>query len=380
METDLHSQAELLAASAELAVRTADMTRARDLYAGAAELELRALRSVPPSQPRTKGILANSTVALYYKAALFDSSEMLAYEYLTQPDLPEFAREELRQTLQAIWEDRQLRASGKTISAHSIQVAIRGPDIGQGQAPIGLVLDKITGVRSLLYRMTEWLSGYPLRLQGNPPDSIRDLCQPWVSEPQTGSYKFSIRLVRSEQLELIPAQKISSAEISTGFMTLMSVFSPPSYGDSLVPSIEELVPQGDHRQAMLKLIRNLLPDGRRVREIEFWSDKPERNERALLHAGSRSRLDEALRFDMPIGESTEVQGVLRAVHLDRSWLEIVPEDSGRIKCKVSHGVLDDVVGPMLNRHVVARGRWNSGHTQFSLLDIEPDPTLSGQSD
>jgi hypothetical protein len=249
-------------------------------------------------------------------------------------------------------------------------------DIGQGRAPVGLVLDKIGGVRSLLYRVTEWIAGYPLRTRGGPPEEIRELCQPWVGEPQAGSYRFAINLLNPEQLELMPTRPIRAEQITESFMTILNAVSPAGFVDSSLIDLAGLIPNDDYRQALLKLVRNVLPDGRRVKEIEFWNDNPSQNSRALLHAGTRFYIENALREAPGMKEATEVSGILRAVHLDRNWLEVVNSESGRIRCKIGTQMLDDIVGPMLNRPVLARGIWNSMMTQFTLIDIELDRTSS----
>ena len=53
-------------------------------------------------------------------------------------------------------------------------------------------------------------------------------------------------------------------------------------------------------------------------------------------------------------EEVELVGVLRAVDLNKDWLDLLAEDS-----EISHvsglaEALDDVIGPMVNRRVVVR--------------------------
>ena len=76
-------------------------------------------------------------------------------------ELPPFALDELRQTLQVIWEGRELLSTQRQLGAEELQIAIRGADVGAGRAPLGLVLDKVIGVRSLLYRINGATGGSP---------------------------------------------------------------------------------------------------------------------------------------------------------------------------------------------------------------------------
>jgi len=74
----------------------------------------------------------------------------------------------------------------------------------------------------------------------------------------------------------------------------------------------------------------------------------------------------------PDSEETELRGVLRAVHLDKAWLEIVLESGERQRCKTPSEMLDDVVGPWVNHEVVVRGRWSQSgkKSEFHATDID----------
>jgi hypothetical protein len=122
-----------------------------------------------------------------------------------------------------------------------------------------------------------------------------------------------------------------------------------------------------------------VPDGRRVTEVEFTLVNDREPERAALYYGSKGKIDGSLRADY-IDEPHEdqVKGVLRALHLDENWLEVITGDNIRQRCDIEHEVLDDVVGPMVNQHVVVSGRWESTprRTRFRLFDIELDTSQS----
>ena len=47
-------------------------------------------------------------------------------------------------------------------------------------------------------------------------------------------------------------------------------------------------------------------------------------------------------------------------------------DSTHQQCKTQPDVLDEVVGPMVNRRVIAYGRWPGRGQKFSLSEIELD--------
>ncbi len=94
MLPDAHMRAENLAARAELLLRKGQDIIAREAYAEAGVEERTALREVPSHLPRTRGILAVSAVALFYKAGRYLDAADLAEEMLGE-DLPSFARWQL---------------------------------------------------------------------------------------------------------------------------------------------------------------------------------------------------------------------------------------------------------------------------------------------
>lgn len=103
-----HTQSEQYASLAEEAHRTAEIERVRELYWLAAESEVRALEALERCKTRTLGITIVSAVALWFKAGEFGTAEQLAYRWLATDSLPPFAIQELRELLQAIWQELQV--------------------------------------------------------------------------------------------------------------------------------------------------------------------------------------------------------------------------------------------------------------------------------
>jgi len=115
-----------------------------------------------------------------------------------------------------------------------------------------------------------------------------------------------------------------------------------------------------------------------VRELQqrVGRSTGEVTERVFLVRDTRARINEMLR--VPTGEDTSVtrlHGILRALHLDQNWIELLLADGTFQRCETRHDMLDDVVGPMVNRSVIAYGRMKGrqGRPQkFHLDEIEFD--------
>jgi hypothetical protein len=98
-----HAESERLASQAEVELRRKDLSAAKNLYLKAAEAESQALLELAPNKPRTLGITAVSATSLWFKARAFKKASQLCYLMLSRADLPDFAVDQLKGLVQAIW-------------------------------------------------------------------------------------------------------------------------------------------------------------------------------------------------------------------------------------------------------------------------------------
>jgi hypothetical protein len=80
---------------------------AAPIYLQAADLEKRALDNASSELPKTRGVLAVSWVAMLYKARAFHQAEEGILNLMRQPEMLEATRWELREMLQAVWEEEE---------------------------------------------------------------------------------------------------------------------------------------------------------------------------------------------------------------------------------------------------------------------------------
>jgi len=94
-----------------------------------------------------------------------------------------------------------------------------------------------------------------------------------------------------------------------------------------------------------------------------------------LVAPARQAISASLRRQFPRTPQAEDQqevtlrGILRAVHLDKDWLEIT-SDGQRIKITEVGETVDDMVGTMVNRAVVQAIKKADG--RHTLVDIQAE--------
>ncbi len=360
-----HEISERKASEAHQATRVGDLPRAKQCFREAAEAECRALDELDPSKTRTYGITAVSAVSLWFKSEALEDAERVAIRLLGSANLPTFAVTQLRQLAQSIWTAQALHNAGITIQPGQIIVSIKGGQTIVGGAPLGLITEKVQAVEALFYRTIEFLMKLPHRTRGGPPSEVQQLCRPWLFQMQPGSYQFSVAIEKPQQLTFFD-QGPGAEEISAHFLSVLRATS-----EDAVEELEHIVPLRDYRGTFLKLARNLAPsvkyggtvEIREAKEIHGISLGPET--RKSINSILRASTTE----EPKPGAAVELHGVLRALHLDRDWLEVWDEGTAT-KITGLGAAVDDVIGPMVNRRVVVHARRE--RTSLVFIDIEPE--------
>ncbi|HEV3110384.1 MAG TPA: hypothetical protein VGY99_07805 [Candidatus Binataceae bacterium] len=349
-----HSKSEKLAVEAEAARRAGDYKRAEDLYQLASAEEALALNDLPPEKQRTRGVTAVSAVALSYKAREY---ERLAYQYLTKDKLSPFATAQLRDFLQVIWTAQAGQAAGIRFCG-DILVSVKGGEIMYGGAPLELIIQKIEGIKAVLFRTVEMLLRRPLRKRGGPKLDVQSMFRPWLFQAPAGSYQFAVRVEEPRQRELWEQpEKPKIEEVTETFFRVLRATADDPENDLL-----NVVPDKEYREAFLNLSRNLAPSptAKSFDRLEVHDAMAPDEPIASFAVDTRERLNMALQrskaHETTSGSEVVIQGTLRALHLDKDWLEIATttDDAARIRVDSATEVLDDVIGPMVNRRVIVR--------------------------
>jgi hypothetical protein len=351
--SDHHSRSERLASAAEIALRSGKTQDAEHLYRDAAAAEAEALAALTPDKYRTIGITAVSAVALSYKARQYREAEVIAHKSLATNSLPTFAVRQLQHLLQMLWAAAAAEQAGRRFIPGDVLVSVKGGVVVPGGAPLDLIQQKVEGIQAVLYRVVEMLLGTPLRRRGGPSPDIQAAFRPWLFQAPAGSYQFAVRVEEPPQMELF-AQRPEVERVTSMFFSILraSVADPDQ-------DLVSLVPDKGYREAFLTLSRNLAPTGRTFDSLEIRDASTPAVEPVSLQSDSRRQLNTALRSirparpRQPSEEVVEVRGILRGLHLDQDWIEVVEADPLKpTRIHEAGDVLDDVVGPMVNHAVV----------------------------
>lgn len=362
---ELHAESERLAIEAQLALRARNAGQAVELYKRAAEAERRALDQLDVSKARTRGITAVSAVALWFKAGEYALAEQLAHSMLADPHIPDFAREELRNLVQAIWTESSMKRADVAFIPGQVMVSVKGGEVVTGGAPLDLIVDKIQTIQSMFYRTIEFVNGVSHRRVGRPAKELQETCRPWLFQSVPGSYQFSVAIQKPAQADFFK-QDVEPERIAQHFLEIVSA----SAGND-TSELEKLVPDESYRSTFLRLTRNLAPTGKTFERIEFRGSGETRP--VALGVESRVNINQQLRKKLAVPTTAddvpeELRGTLRAVDLDKDWLDVVVDGVSAHVVGLQDAV-DDVIGPMVNRSVVVRVI-RASQKKLTFLDIE----------
>ncbi len=372
--------------------------KAAPLYRQAAELESQVFDGIPISRPRTRGIIAVSTVALYRKAGELAKAIRQAHRYLTDPELPEFAQEELRDLLFESYREQKARASGHVLGMKGLAVSFSRGSIGLGVARLDTVVLKLQQFERYILRVGEWVAGKQFREGGPHEPDVLQACTPVLSEPSAGSFQFELRLETPLQPplpSLVSDLSLTPERITeTAFRILDIIASPSTVPENRrqdarqqrltldkvdisasTKQFEQEIPDDQYRETFLKLVRNLVPDGKHVGEIRISTISGGGSASMVLTPELHKIIRRHLSRYIPEPERENVQvGVLRALHLDKGWIVLVSNGQEHMCYIQQHKVFDDVVGPFVNHRVRVPGQLTGTGRQrkFVLRDIVLD--------
>jgi hypothetical protein len=361
-----HLRAQDIAFEAEILEHSGDLERARSKYAEAGSLEVIALRALNPSNLTTYGAIGVSAISLLYKGRRHGEAERVGHHCMLLK-LDNYFKTEIRQLLNLIYDEQQLLERGFEYSAAETEVSLLGGEIGYGTAPIDVVLAKVTGFNLLCRRVAEWSASLPFRRSGPPSAELSRLLNLRVTQPVAGSYKFMVKFAQPVEQRLFEAEH----SLVPNRLPQMVGALVRSAATGNVEAFTDM--HDDYRGAVLQLVRNIVPDGKDVEEVRLSSLDLNRHaniDAVAILPSAKASVNSVIKNFRPMAYAPAqvIEGVLRAVHLDQNWLEVDVGDGKLVHISTKDDVLDDVVGPMINKMVAIH--CNPSNRRPRMLDIE----------
>lgn len=365
MSLAIHRQAELLMGQADRLLVQGRAQEAAALYREAAGFESQAFDLIPPERCKTRGIIAISSVALYRKAGALDEAVRQAHFYLARDDLPEFANDDLESLLDQARAERAARLSGRALAPDTFEWVLRGPGVGPGVARLTTVAQKIDQVARYGVRVYEYLAGRPVRLAGPVPPEVRQAFDMMITESAPGSFRFRVRFsVPARQLSFLDADELVSPErVGAVFGEILEAGTRMG-ADALARVVESQA----YRDAFLRLLRALVPDGKELSEVEvlgYGGAVPTATVLTPYVAREITKQLAATR-PRPERETTRID-TLRGLNLNEGWI-LLGETGHEKKCYVREGVvLADIVEGLVDQRVLVTGHWE--RQRFVIDDV-----------
>jgi hypothetical protein len=216
----------------------------------------------------------------------------------------------------------------------------------------------------------------PHRKHRAPSPEIQRACRPWLFHAPAGSYQFAVRVQQPvQQMDLFPENALRVEKVIPTFLEIMRATA-----DDPDDALLEVVPNPEYRTTFLKLARNLAPTGKSFGRLEIKSASAVDSRPIVLLPGSRDAINHVLRKQnaatgaASAREEVQLRGILRALHLDKDWLEITTHGADGPKIIRVAGAgeeVDDVLGPMVNREVLIDVFVKRRGKKYFLRDIQP---------
>ena len=364
-----HKESERLADLAHDAKRQDQFEKSKDFFVLAARAEELAFSSLGESQPRTLGIVAVSATALYFKGGELNLAENFAHRAMSVSYLPAFAYAELRELLQSIWNELAQTEAGVKFVPGQVVVSVKGGEVITGGAPLELILNRVQIIQNIFFRTAEFVIKYPFREKGLPSKNIQQKYRPWLFQTVPGSYQFIVAIQKPPQADLFGTDDPEPELLTEKFLDILraSTEEEPS-------AMQTLVPDEKYRKVFLKLTRNLAPTGKSFESMQIRSTKETKG--VILSSDSRRQINDHLRVPITslasnFEEESVVKGLLRALDLERDWLEVTDASGNHIRINHVGEAVDDLIGPMVNQSVVVRTKKDKNN-KLTFIDIETE--------
>ena len=351
-----------------------DDAEARRLFEEALIQEQQAIRELREPVEPTRSVLHRSAAWLALECGKTRLAEKLAAAGLAA-DPPEEIAEELRDVWEQAIFDRHLELRGVSLADNEIQMSLAGPGVGWGVAPWRTYQERVNDSVRMLTRIAERRAQRRFRNSGPPPKEIANLLNPHVSLPRAASYAVTLKLGHGGQLSLTGMSELPAVrDVIDDFLGIVEAVDGADEDE-----LARIVPDDVYRRNALALAKKIAPDGEDVRQVGFTAvrsgqtrtvgfrrlrkdvSKPGAAPSARRGNGERSSADGV----------SEVSGVLlfaNAIGDGSHTIKIVDEDGEAHKLVVPPEMMDDIVRPMWNSRVVARGVLRGRKVELQEID------------
>ena len=342
-----------------------------EYFEQALHYELAAIDELDKTEALAWAVLHRSAGTLALDCRDFLQAEKIVTSALAQDPHPEIA-EELRDLLEQIYFQRHLDLKGITLQEDEIQLSLSGQEVGNGFVNVEEVYERISSSSKLIHRTVERKQNRPFRERGSVQKAIRENYQTLVSVPRSGSFSVTLKFSRPQ---LSFSETLETAAIIDEFMDLLALIN-----SSHITEIQKRIPDPAYLRNFFGLARKIAPDGERISQVGFTSvrDGVQRSVGLTMPAEELPSLPPEMLSSPQVAlkqtpsEPIEIRGVLRHADAMREDSNVIQVIDGKKKhiVQVPQGMMNDIVRPMWDSHVIIQGVDTGEH--IMLEDIRLD--------
>ena len=364
---NFHDQAMDLVFMARIERRRGNTQQATEMFEQALDLELDAVKSLDGVMEPTYSVLRRSAGWIAVDCGNFRLAERLACEALAK-EPPPWVATELRNLLDYAMLSLRLQPEDVVLQDGDVELCLAGNSISSQYAPFSDVYVRADSFQKMYLRVAQWRNA--LEYSRHIPSWIRQQYPLFVSSRRLDAHGVSFRTGKlGSQLGLL-----ATPEPSQVVESMVNVFGAVNYAG--VKGLSEEGLNGDYRNSIAGLVKQIAPDGARVRRVGVVvaSGKDTRVVSLERPASDIQVLDR-----VTPGSTREVRGMLRvadAHNESRNIVTIYPiGGEPSVRFHVPNAWMDDVVPHMWNTYVFASGVYGPGrNAELQLVDIyEADP-------
>lgn len=337
----------------------------------ALDYELAAIEKLDKTEALAWTVLHRSAGTLALDCRDFLQAEKIVTTALAQEPHPEIA-EELRDLLEQIYFQRHLDLKGITLQEDEIQLSLSGQEVGNGFVNVEEIYERISNSSKLIHRTVERKQNRPFRERGPVQKAIRENYQTLVSVPRSGSFSVTLKFSRPQ---LSFSEMLEITAIIDEFMDLLTLIN-----SSHIIEIQKRIPDPAYLRNFFGLAKRIAPDGERISQVGFTAirDGVQRSVGLTKPAEELPSLPPEMLSSPQVAlkqtpsEPIEIRGVLRHADAMREDSNVIQVIDGKKKhiVQVPKGMMNDIVRPMRDSHVIIQGVDTGEH--IMLEDIRLD--------
>jgi hypothetical protein len=368
---ELHRKAMMLADMAEEAKRTGqadkylEFTREALRHESEAAWKLADELLIEPS----RSVLFRSAATLAMECGEIRVAEQLIAAALSG-DPPAEIAEELRDLLEDVYFHRHLRVRGVTLAPGDFQMTLEGNAVGFGIARSEAFVQRVKDIETILYRTAERRLGREFRESGRRKKDLAQSLELYLSVPRAASFAVTLRLGKSDQLEL-PGIDFSADTMKDVLDGIAMI------NDGNLDALQQAIPDESYRTNFISLVERLLPDGDDIRTVGFTCGPQEKERFVTLVTPKKEfrerirRVPHAAQYESEM-EHMEIQGILLeadAKKQQEGLIEVVDANGVAHKITVPRGMMSDIVKPMFEEDVIVIGVRRGGRLALQSIDL-----------